>query len=252
MPTSEPDVTGEVGNDFLRVTDVRGGYGGLDILQGVSISARPGEIVCIVGPNGSGKSTLFKAIYGLARVTGGQVSFQGRDITGLPPEEVLRARIGIVPQMATVFPSMTVQENLELGMYTVRDKARIRRRIDEVLELFPHLRELRTRRAGVLSGGERRALEIIRALMLEPDLVLMDEPSAGLSPALTTGVFERIRELNERTGLAFVLIEQNARQGLEVSHRAYVMEMGRVRHTGQSSELLHNETVRRAFFPAAL
>jgi ABC-type branched-subunit amino acid transport system ATPase component len=238
--------------DFLRVSDLHGGYGGLDILQGVSIEARRGEIVCIVGPNGSGKSTLFKAIYGLAQVTGGQVRFRGSDITGLPPEDVLQSRIGIVPQLATVFPSMTVQENLELGMYTVRGRARIRRRIDEVLELFPHLGELRNRRAGVLSGGERRALEITRSLMLEPELILMDEPSAGLSPALTTEVFEQIRQLNEKTGLTFVLIEQNARQGLESSHRAYVMEMGTVRHSGQSDDLLHNETVRRAFFPAAL
>jgi ABC-type branched-subunit amino acid transport system ATPase component len=237
---------------FLQVTDLHAGYGGLDILQGVDIEVRPGEVVCIVGPNGSGKSTLFKGIYGLAQVTSGRVTFKGQDITGLAPEAVLRSRIAIVPQLATVFPGMTVQENLEMGMYTVRDKGRIRKRIEEMLDLFPHLRELRSRPAGVLSGGERRALEIIRALMLEPELVLMDEPSAGLSPALTADVFARIRELNSATGLAFLLIEQNARQGLEASHRAYVMEMGRVRHTGPSAQLLEDETVRKAFFPAAL
>lgn len=237
---------------FLQVTDLYGGYGGLDILQGIDIEVRPGEVVCIVGPNGSGKSTLFKAIYGLAQVTRGQVTFRGKDITGLAPEAVLRNRIAIVPQLATVFPGMTVQENLEMGMYTVRDKARIKTRIEEMLDLFPHLRELRSRPAGVLSGGERRALEIIRALMLEPELVLMDEPSAGLSPALTAGVFDRIRELNAATGLAFLLIEQNAKQGLQSSHRAYVMEMGKVRHTGPSAQLLEDETVRKAFFPAAL
>lgn len=258
MPTSEPDVASTddrtVGddNDFFRVIDLRAGYGGLEILQGVSIDVQAGEIVCIVGPNGSGKSTLFKAIYGLAQVTGGQVNFHGRDITGLPPEDVLRSRIAIVPQLATIFPSMTVQENLELGMYIVRDRARIRRRIEEVLDLFPHLHELRSRQAGVLSGGERRALEITRALMLEPELVLMDEPSVGLSPALTADVFERIRQLNEMTGVTFLLIEQNARQGLEASHRAYVMEMGKVSYSGKSTELLHNDGVRQAFFPAAL
>lgn len=257
MPTLEPDMAGTKPNtsqdeNFFRISDLQAGYGRLEILQGVSMTVARGEVVCIVGPNGCGKSTLFKSIYGLARVTDGGVHFQGKDITGLPPEDVLASGIGIVPQLATVFPSMTVQENLEMGMYTVRDRGRVRRRIAEVIDFFPHLHGLRNRPAGVLSGGERRALEIIRALMLEPQLVLMDEPSAGLSPAVTAEVFERIRQLNEMAGYTFLMIEQNARQGLEASDRAYVMEMGTIRHSGESDELLNNETVRRAFFPAAL
>lgn len=236
---------------FFEVDDIVAGYGGLDVLQGVSLEVQPREVVCIVGPNGSGKSTLMKAIYGLIGVKSGTIRFQGGEITHRRPEEVLGTGIGIVPQLPTVFPNLTVRDNLELGMYTVRDKARIRRRIDEVLDRFPALRDLRSRRAGVLSGGERRALEIARALMLEPALVLMDEPSAGLSPALTTSVFDQIRALND-SGVAFLLVEQNARQGLEASHRAYVMEMGRVRYTDESGQLLRDETIRRLFFPAAI
>jgi branched-chain amino acid transport system ATP-binding protein len=256
MPTSEheqasapvlADGGSSTDNALLQLEGVYAGYSGFDILHGINLEVRAREIVCVVGPNGSGKSTVFKAIYGLIGVREGAIRFQGRDITGNRPQDLLRSGIAMVPQMPTVFPVMTVHENLELGMYVVRDKARIRERIDEIFHLFPQLADRRGQLAGTLSGGERRALEISRSLMLDPQLVLMDEPSVGLSPKLVTEVFAQVRELRERADLTFLLVEQNARSGLELSDRGYVIEEGRVSYEGTGSALLADEEVRRAF-----
>lgn len=232
---------------LLQLEDVYAGYSGFDILHGINLEVRGREIVCVVGPNGSGKSTVFKAIYGLIGVREGAIRFQGRDITRDRPQELLRLGIAMVPQMPTVFPLMTVYENLELGMYVVRNKARIRQRIDEIFDLFPRLSERREQTAGTLSGGERRALEISRSLMLDPRLVLMDEPSVGLSPKLVSEVFAQVRELRDKSDLTFLLVEQNARSGLELCDRGYVIEEGRVSYEGTGSALLADEEVRRAF-----
>lgn len=253
MPTLEPEVSTEGSppgprtDVVLDVEDVYAGYAGFDILHGVSLHVNHGEIVCVVGPNGSGKSTVFKAIYGLIGVRRGRILFEGKDICGERPQQLLRTGIAMVPQQPSVFHAMTVRENLELGMYLVHDKARTRQRIEQVFELFPRLADRRAQNAGTLSGGERRALEISRALMLDPTLVLMDEPSVGLSPILVGEVFEQIRRLREQAGLTFLLIEQNARSGLELSDRGYVLDQGVIAYTGTGKALVADEEVRRAF-----
>ncbi len=248
--TGNPDRS--IGAPLLEVRDVRAGYlAGQDILNGVELEVRPGEIVCVIGPNGAGKSTVFKAVYGLVPVRSGRVLCGGRDITNIAPQDALRvAGITIVPQLRSVFAQMTVHENLEMGMVTERDKQRVRERIDYVYGLFPRLAERSRQLAGTMSGGEQRMLEIGRSLMFEPRLVLMDEPSAGLAPKITRQIFAAIERLNCEIGLTVLMIEQNARQGLEASHRGYVIEMGRITHAGDAADLLTDPEVRRAFLGA--
>lgn len=251
MPTSvpEPSPDGSVlrkGDVMLSLKGVVAGYGGFDILHGIDLEVRKGEIVSIVGPNGSGKSTVFKAIYGLINIRLGEVVFEHHNVTSMSPQDLLRTGIAMVPQLSTIFPAMTVYENLELGMYLVRDKARVKRRIDEILGMFPRLAKRRTQYAGTLSGGERRALEIGRSLMLNPRMILMDEPSVGLSPILARDMFQQLRELRE-AGITFLLIEQNARSALELADRGYVIQRGLVSHTGTGLALLGDDEVRRSF-----
>ena len=232
---------------LLSIRGLYAGYQDIDILKGIDLDVHAGEIVCVIGPNGAGKSTVFKAVYGLIGVRSGTVVFDGREITGRRPQHVLGAGIAIVPQLRSVFPQMTVLENLEMGMYLERDATRIRERIAYVMDLFPRLAERRTQMAGTMSGGEQRMLEIGRALMLEPRMVMMDEPSAGLAPGISRTIFENIRRLNRDINLTVLMIEQNARQGLEASHRGYVLELGRNTYQGNARDLLDNQEVRRAF-----
>ena len=243
------DVPLSPGAPLLEVSDLHAGYRpGEDILRGVDMRVDAGEIVCVIGPNGAGKSTVFRAVYGLLPVRQGRVRFDGQDITNIRPQDALRsAGITIVPQLRSVFPEMTVRENLRLGLYLVRDKRRIQQRLDHVLALFPLLAERSKQLVGTMSGGEQRMVEIGRALMWEPRMVLMDEPSAGLAPRITKTIFTKIRELNRDIGLTVLMIEQNARQGLQISDRGYVLEMGRPTYQGPSEELLANDQVRRAF-----
>jgi ABC-type branched-subunit amino acid transport system ATPase component len=205
------------------------------------------EIVCVIGPNGAGKSTVFKAIYGFINIRKGRVLFDGQDITDYRPQQLLKAGISIVPQLRSVFPQMTVLENLEMGMYLERDETRVRQRIREIFDLFPRLAERAKQNAGTMSGGEQRMLEIGRALMTNPRLLLMDEPSAGLAPVITEIIFEQISHLNKELGLTVLMIEQNARQGLEISDRGYVLQLGVNSYEGPSQELLNDPEVRRAF-----
>lgn len=236
------------GRPLLEVQDIYSGYTPeIDILKGVSLHVEPGEIVCVIGPNGAGKSTVFKALYGFLDVRQGRILFDDRDITNIRPQNALKAGITIVPQLRSVFPQMTVYENLELGMYLETDKNRIKKRIDYILELFPRLAERAKQKVGTMSGGEQRMLEIGRALMWEPKLVLMDEPSAGLAPLITKTIFKNIKRLNQDIGLTVLMIEQNARQGLQISDRGYVLELGQNSYEGTGDELLHNAEVRRAF-----
>ena len=236
------------GRPLLEVQDIYSGYTPeIDILKGVSLHVKPGEIVCVIGPNGAGKSTVFKALYGFLDVRQGRILFDDRDITNIRPQNALKAGITIVPQLRSVFPQMTVYENLEMGMYLETDKNRIKRRIDYILNLFPRLAERAKQKVGTMSGGEQRMLEIGRALMWEPKLVLMDEPSAGLAPLITKAIFKNIKRLNREIGLTVLMIEQNARQGLEISDRGYVLELGQNSYEGSGQELLHNTEVRRAF-----
>lgn len=235
------------GKPILEVNDIYAGYQDFDILKGVNLEVYPGEIVCVIGPNGAGKSTVFKAVYGFIDVRLGTVVFEGKDITNYRPQAMLHAGITIVPQLRSVFPQMTVHENLEMGMFLEKDQNRIQDRIAYIFDLFPRLKERAKQKAGTMSGGEQRMLEIGRALMFEPRLVLMDEPSAGLAPLITRMIFENVMRLNEEIGLTVLMIEQNARQGLEISHRGYVLELGQNSYTGTGKELLANDEVRRAF-----
>jgi ABC-type branched-subunit amino acid transport system ATPase component len=238
------------GKALLQVQDVFAGYQDSDILKGVSLHVNPGEIVCVIGPNGAGKSTVLKVIYGFIKVRSGQVWFEGQDVTACHPQDMLKIGIAIVPQTSSIFPQMTVYENLELGMYLEPDRKQMIRRIADIFDLFPHLAERTRQKAGMLSGGERRTLEIGRALMLEPKLLLMDEPSAGLAPIITQVIFHNVLRMNRETGLTVLMIEQNAHQGLQISNRGYVLELGENRYEGTGEELLHDPQVQRAYLGA--
>ena len=225
---------------LLNASGVVAGYGEAEILHGVSITVAGGEIVTIIGPNGCGKSTLMKAIVGLISVRKGSVAFRGEDITRVPPEMIVRTGLCYVPQTSNVFPSLTIRENLEMGAFVRSDD--YRGRINEMFQLFPDLAMQPGRQAGSLSGGQRQMLAIARALMLDPMLLILDEPSAGLSPAMTSLVFDRIRDIN-RGGVAVLLVEQNARQALQMSNRGYVLTSGENRLEDTGPDLLNNPEV---------
>ena len=229
---------------LLQVTDVHGGYGGADILNGVSLAVDADEIGVIVGPNGAGKSTMLKAVFGLLRVSDGSVAFAGRPITNLPPERLVRSGLSYVPQEFNVFPTLSVDENLEMGAYARRDD--FRPQIDEVYGFFPPLRDKRRQPAGELSGGQRQMVAIGRALMTGPKLLLLDEPTAGLSPLYMDEIFERILAINA-AGVGILMVEQNARQALAIAHRGFVLATGRNRFTGTGAELLADPEVAKSF-----
>jgi ABC-type branched-subunit amino acid transport system ATPase component len=211
----------------------------VDILDGVSFDVRAGEIATVVGPNGAGKSTLIKTIFGLLRPRRGRVTLRGENLTGLEPHSITRRGMSYVPQLDNVFPSLTVEENLEMGSLK---RSRTRARIGEMYELFPRLGERRAQPAGTMSGGERQVLAMARALMPDPDVLLLDEPSAGLAPAFVETIFEQVREINE-AGVTVVMVEQNARRALAMSDRGYVLDLGRNRFQGTGPNLLENPEV---------
>ena len=226
---------------LLEACGVVAGYGETEILHGVSITVDEGEVVTIIGPNGCGKSTLMKAIVGLVRVRTGSVTFRGQEISSSPPETIVRTGLCYVPQTNNVFPSLSIRENLEMGAFVRRDD--FRGRIDDMFQVFPDLAVCNLgRKAGSLSGGQRQMLAIARALMLDPALLMLDEPSAGLSPAMMDNVFERVREINQ-TGVALLMVEQNARQALGMSHRGYVLVAGEKRLEDTGRDLLNNPEV---------
>ena len=228
----------------LDVSEVYAGYGETEILHGVSISVERGEIVTIIGPNGSGKSTLMKTIFGLLRPSVGRVFFREEEITGMAPEQIVRRGISYVPQTANVFLSLTVAENLEMGAFVRKEG--VRQRMGEVFVLFPDLEEKRSVPASKLSGGQRQMLALARALMLDPTLLLLDEPSAGLAPNGVQAVFEKLLGINS-TGVALVMVEQNARQALQVSSRGYVLATGRNQLEDKGKNLLQNPEVARLY-----
>ncbi|QKD84473.1 ABC transporter ATP-binding protein [Thermoleptolyngbya sichuanensis A183] len=226
---------------LLTVESVYAGYiQDLDILQGVNFRVYPGEIVVVVGPNGAGKSTLAKAIFGLLTPHSGRIHFRNEDITGLKSDQIVQRGMCYVPQIANVFPSLTIEENLEMGAFT--RSGSVQNLKQKIFDAFPRLAERRRQRAGTLSGGERQMLAMGRALMLDPELLILDEPSAALSPILVNDVFERIRQINQM-GMAIMLVEQNARKALAMAHRGYVLDTGRDRIEGPGPELLNNPRV---------
>lgn len=228
----------------LELRDVVGGYGDTQILHGVSITVDPGEIVVIIGPNGAGKSTAIKAVFGLLKLTGGQVFLEGEDITNMPPEQVVRHGVCYVPQTANIFPSLSVEENLEMGAF-VRDDD-FTPRLNEIYDLFPPLKEKRRQTAGTLSGGQRQMVAMGKALMLEPRILLLDEPTAGLSPKFRGEIFAIVKTVHA-AGIPILMVEQNAKQALKIADRGYVLVDGRNKFTGTGRELLDDPDVASMF-----
>jgi ABC-type branched-subunit amino acid transport system ATPase component len=234
------------GATLLTVDGVTAGYGTMDILHGVALRVDAGEIVSVIGPNGAGKSTAFKTIVGFLHPRVGRVRFNGEDITGLRPDLVLRRGLAYVPQGRIVFPQMTVLENLEMGAYIERDAGRIAAALERVYALFPVLAERQRQRAGTMSGGEQQMVAIARALMTTPTLILLDEPSLGLSPKFVTLIFDKLVEM-KRAGYTLMLVEQNAARALAVADRGYVLELGRNRFEGTGQRLLADPEVKRLY-----
>jgi branched-chain amino acid transport system ATP-binding protein len=219
---------------------VAGYFPGVNILNGADLYAREGELVGIIGPNGAGKSTLLKAIFGLVRVSQGAVLLKDEDITNLRADQLVKRGVGFVPQTNNVFPSLSIEENLQMGAF--QDPSRFKERFEKVVSLFPTLGERRKQRAGSLSGGERQMVAMGRALMMEPSVLLLDEPSAGLSPVLQDEVFIRVKEINA-TGVTVVIVEQNARRCLQIVDRGYVLDQGKNAYTGTGAQLANDPKV---------
>ena len=238
------------GEPLLELRGVTAGYGAGLILRGVDLTVLRGQIVCLIGPNGAGKSTVLKTVSGLLRAKEGSVRFAGSDIDRLSPRDRLGLGIVHVPQDRSLFPAMTVWENVEMGAFVLNDRALVRRRLAEVAERFPIVARRRTAAAGSLSGGEQKQVELARSLMLDPALILLDEPSIGLDPKSRTAVFASIAQLTE-DGRTVLLVEQNARSGLAVAHQGAVLEAGRVALTGAGSALLDDPEVGRLYLGAS-
>jgi branched-chain amino acid transport system ATP-binding protein len=231
---------------LLVVDDVSAGYGRFDVLQGVSLHVLRQEVVAIIGPNGAGKSTVLKTVMGLLKPSTGRVVFDGKPITGHATDTLVRLGLAYVPQGRVIFPKMTVLENLEMGAFTVADRRAVARALEYVTGLFPRLAERPGQMAGTMSGGEQQMLAVARSLMTRPRMVLMDEPSLGLSPKFVDMVFEQLVTLKNE-GLAIALVEQNAARALEIAHRGYVLELGRNKYQGTGAELLADERVRKMY-----
>ncbi len=234
---------------MLEVQNLHLHYGKLRVLRGISFHVKAGEIVCILGSNGAGKSSLLLTLIGLNRPREGRILFEGEDVTGAPPQKLVQKGISLVPEGRQIFYPLTVEENLELGAYhRFRRESRkaIQEDLERVYELFPRLKERRKQKAGTLSGGEQQMLALGRAFMARPRLLLLDEPSLGLAPKVVDLIMQTIVRLN-REGLTVLLVEQNARKALSISHRAYVLETGRITLQGPAEELLNDEEVKRAY-----
>ena len=229
---------------FLNAENMLGGYGETTILNDCSISVRKGEIAVIVGPNGAGKSTAMKAIFGMLDLRAGNIIFDGKDISDLKPQERVKSGMGFVPQTNNVFTSMTVMENLEIGGFTNQEN--LSKNISEVFKLFPVLEEKQKQLVGELSGGQRQQVAVGRALMTNPKLLMLDEPTAGVSPLVVKELFEKIISI-ARTGIAILMVEQNARQALEIADNGFVLVQGENKYTDKGSKLLSNKEVRKAF-----
>ena len=231
---------------LLEIEQVYAGYGAYDVLRGVSLRIYSGEIVSIIGPNGAGKSTVFRTIFGFLRPRAGRICFRGEEISGIPADRMAERGLAYVPQGRALFPHMTVWENLELGGYTRKDRATLAADLEAVASRFPVLREKRGALATSLSGGQQQVVEMARCLLLRPSLMLVDEPSLGLSPKFASMIFEAIQQVRD-AGTTIMLVEQNARRALEISDRGYVLELGQNRYEGSGRELLVSADVKRLY-----
>jgi branched-chain amino acid transport system ATP-binding protein len=231
---------------ILQLKNIHTHYGGVKALDGADLFVNEGEMVALMGPNGAGKSTVLKSIFGIAPISSGEILWHGSAVRPVSHEMVERG-ISFVPQGRRVFKYLTVEENLEVGGITVRNKKEIARRIGEAMDLFPVLRHKRSRKAGELSGGEQQMVALARGLIIDPKVMLLDEPSLGLAPKIVKEVFEKIKEINERHGVAIVVVEHNIKSLLEIVHRAYVLDKGKVVKEGEPSELLKTDILEKVF-----
>ncbi len=234
--------------DKLSLKEVEASYQkGIKILQSISLDVSRRDIICLIGPNGAGKSTVLKAIMGLVNVGEGQITLNGEDITNSKANQTMRRGISYVPQGRTVFPEMTVWENLRMGGFILKDKNKVEQRIEQAYEMFPVLKHSHNRKAYTLSGGEQQMLEMGRVLILDPKYMLVDEPSLGLAPKIRKMIFEKIKALNQEKMIGILMVEQNAVQGLEVADFGYVLDMGRIRFRGSGVELLEDKRIRQLY-----
>ncbi len=232
---------------LLEVTDVTAGYGsGPAILNGAHLTVEPGKVHCIIGPNGAGKSTLLKAICGMLKIRTGSVRFKGESLSGLRPDQILRKGICFVPQERALFAKMTVRENLRMGGYSLADKSTLEKRIGEIEERFPILRERRDQHAGTMSGGQQQTLAMARTLIIKPDIVMLDEPSLGLAPKIVREMFGIVRLMAEQ-GITILLVEQNALQGLKHSDWGVVLDLGRTLFEGPADEILTDSRIQELY-----
>jgi branched-chain amino acid transport system ATP-binding protein len=238
-------------DSILGLEDVVAGYGGLTVLNGTSLAAARGAITTIIGPNGAGKSTVFRTVFGLLPARSGRVRFEGREVTNFSPRRLLELGISYVPQGRNIFPELSVRHNLELGATSVAGRVDVAARLASVMERFPMLRERAGAQASTLSGGQQKLLEVARGLLLEPKLMLIDEPSIGLSPVLVKEVFAILQDLRAK-GMSILMVEQNAKRALEISDYGVVIELGRTRMTGEARALLADPKVGQLFLGGAL
>lgn len=232
---------------FLTANIPEAGYGKKIVLRNISIAVGEGEIAAFIGPNGAGKSTLLKSIIGIVECPGGSISFNGRSLIGEPPEKIVKAGISFVPQGNRVFTELSVAENLEMGGYLLRQKTRVKSQIEMMLELFPDLKERLKQTAGLLSGGEKQQLALARGLMLQPKILMLDEPSLGLSPKLVTKAFETIKEINQKFRTTILIVEQKVLEVLRIANRVYALRMGEIAFEGTPAELQQGERLKKIF-----
>jgi len=231
---------------MLEIRNLRAGYNGMEVLHGINFEVDPGEIVAIIGPNGAGKSTLLKAIFNLCEVYSGKIIFKDKDITRMPTHELIYEGISYVPQGRQVFNNLTVRENLEMGAFIMEDHELLKRNIEDVFHKFPFLKEKQANYAFTLSGGQQQMLAIARALMQDPELLLLDEPSLGLSPKAMKKVFKKIVDINKE-GIAIIIVEQNAKKAVEIADKTYILEEGRIALKG-GKEILKNYKIKSIYF----
>jgi len=236
-------------NALLEVQDIYVSYTkyAYQVLKGINLKVQKGQIVCLIGPNGAGKSTVFRTIFGILHANPGRVVFKGEDITNKNPPEILRKGISYVFQESSVFPSMTVYENLEMGAFIQNDREQFEENLERLYRLFPILKEKKDKIGGTLSGGQRRMLEVGRALLLDPDVILMDEPSVGLAPKIRDPLFEKIVEINKEDKITIIIVEQNAKLALKISDYTYLLVDGKNRTEGTPKEILENTDIRRLY-----